>query len=183
MREVVAEFRRRDERSFLIDVVAEDGSEGEIEDVSSGVIISKRPSSFLCNRHSVSEHSASIEEHTTDLVVRRDDLIVQSEFSFLQSSDVQNVSVVDLDVVDEEVGLAVDDDATRVVLLSSRFGVEVGLVEDDSESSVGREFVRVVVEFRGEVDCLDRRVDVAQSYRIESSVATIREKEKNTDQI
>lgn len=173
MGEVVAKFRRRDEGSFLVDVIAEDCSKGEIENVRSSVIVSKWPSSFLRNRQH--QRVLNAEYHATHLVVSRDNLIVQSEFSLLQSSDMQNVSVVNLHIVDEEVGLAIDDDSTSVVFLSSRFSVEVGLVQNDSESSIGRKFVRVVVELRREVDCLDRCVDVSESYRIDSSVVAQRE--------
>lgn len=48
----------------------------------------------------------------------------------------QNVAVEDLDVLDVEVGLAVNDDTAGVALLSSRLGVEVGLVEQDTDESL-----------------------------------------------
>ena len=47
VREIESEFGRGDEGSFLVDVVAEDVSESEVEDVSGGVVLSDGGSSEL----------------------------------------------------------------------------------------------------------------------------------------
>lgn len=45
--EVESKLGRSDERSLLVNMVAQDFSQAEVEDVRGGMVVSKRPSSFL----------------------------------------------------------------------------------------------------------------------------------------
>jgi hypothetical protein len=49
--EIESEFGGSDEGSFLVDVVTENFSEAVVEDVSSGVVVAKGPSSELSNKN------------------------------------------------------------------------------------------------------------------------------------
>ena len=75
----------------------------------------------------------------------------------------QDVTVEDLNILHDEVGLAVDDNSTGVALLSSRLGVEVGLVEQNTDESLIWCFRSGLVKFAGVVDSLDLRVDISET--------------------
>jgi hypothetical protein len=59
----------------------------------------------------------------------------------------QDVTVVHLHIGHLELGLAVDGEHTRIVLLSALLGVEVGLVEQDTERGIGSQVLRRLEEF------------------------------------
>lgn len=99
----------------------------------------------------------------THLVVGRHNLVTDGQLALSHVSNVEYVTVEDLDLLDDKVGLAVDDDTTSVVLLSSRLGVEVGLVEDEPESFLGGSLGGGVVELAQVVDGLDGCVDVSKT--------------------
>jgi hypothetical protein len=50
---------------------------------------------------------------------------------------VQDIAVENLDVLNLKRGTAINDDTASVVFLTSRFGVEVGAVEDKSKALLG----------------------------------------------
>jgi hypothetical protein len=52
-----------------------------------------------------------------------------------------------LDIFNLEFGLAVNSDDTGIVLLTTLLGVKVGLVEEDTEWSIGRKLGRRRDEF------------------------------------
>lgn len=163
VREVEAEFGGGDERSLLVNVVAEDLTESVVEDVGSGVVVAEGPAAELGKRASQPRLSQA-EATETHLVVGRNDLVANREGSLLDGTNVKNVAIEDLDVLDVEVGLAVNDDATSVALLSSRLGVEVGLVEQDSDESLIGGLRGRLVELARVVDGLDLGVDVAEAW-------------------
>lgn len=132
MGKVESEFGGSDEGTLLVNVVAERFSEGKVENVRSGVVISDGPSSELY----VSALYADL-LMTAHLVIRRDHFISDIQLAFLQLTDMKNVTVVDLHIGDLELGLSVNSKHTRIVLLSTLLGVEVCLVEQDSERLVG----------------------------------------------
>ena len=74
-----------------------------------------------------------------------------------------NVSVGDLNVGNLELRLAVDGKNTSVILLTSLLGVEVCLVEEDTERRVGGDLFRRLVEFGRVVDALDSGLDIVES--------------------
>jgi hypothetical protein len=110
----------------------------------------------------------------THLVVRRNNLVADRERALLDGSNMQHVAVEDLNILDDKVGLAVDDDPTRVVLLSSRLGVKVGLVKNDTDERLGRHLRGRLVKVARVVDRLDLGVDVAQTCSAEGESATER---------
>jgi hypothetical protein len=59
-----------------------------------------------------------------------------------------------------EFGLAVNSDDTGIVLLTTLLGVKVGLVEQDTERSIGRKLGRRRNEFRRLVKSLDGCLDI-----------------------
>ena len=63
----------------------------------------------------------------------RDNLIAHGECAILELADVEHVTIVNLDVRDLEFCDTVDNDASRIVLLSTRLSVETGLIEQDSK--------------------------------------------------
>lgn len=76
----------------------------------------------------------------------------------------KNVTIESLDVLDDELGLSVNDDSASVVLLSSGLGVTGSLVENDTKGGFGRDFCSRFVEFAGVVDSFDRSINVSRSY-------------------
>jgi len=65
----------------------------------------------------------------THFIVRSNDLVSHAEISILEVSDVKNITTKDLGIFNHELCFPIDDDATSVALLTSRFSVEVGLVK------------------------------------------------------
>jgi hypothetical protein len=164
VREVEAELRGGDEGSLLVNVVAEDLTEGVVEDVGSSVVVTEGPAAELGGRADGVSFSVCCRRPLgTHLVVGRNDLVADGEGSLLDGTNVKNVAVEDLDVLDVEVGLAVNDNATSVALLSSRLGVEVGLVEQDTDKCLVRGLRGRLVELARVVDGLDLGVDVAEA--------------------
>lgn len=91
-------------------------------------------------------------QRPTHLAVRASDLVPDLDLALLHEPDVQDVSIEHLHIGHLEVGLAIDRQRARVVLLSTGFGVKVGLVEQDPEG-------RSLFEIRGGVDKLGGLVD------------------------
>lgn len=69
----------------------------------------------------------------TNLIVRRDDLIADLKLAILDVTDVEHIAIVNLDVRDFELGDAVDNDATRVVLLATRLCIEARAVKEEAK--------------------------------------------------
>lgn len=65
----------------------------------------------------------------TYLVISSNDFLADSDLALDHTSDMQNIAVRHLDIFHLELGLAVDREHASVVLLSTLFGVKVGLVE------------------------------------------------------
>ena len=63
-------------------------------------------------------------ETKTYLVIRRYNLITDTELAVFHSADMQHIAIEDLNIRDLELRNTIDDDATSVVFLSTRFCVE-----------------------------------------------------------
>lgn len=101
-------------------------SKGKVENVSSGVVVSQRSSSILDGESVTSSARCNRRIY---LVVGTSDFIANLELTFLHVTDVQNITVVYLNVGNLKVCFAVDGDGTSVILLTSRLGVKVRLVK------------------------------------------------------
>jgi hypothetical protein len=100
----------------------------------------------------------------THLVVSGNDLVADLQLALLQSTNVQDITVVHLHVLDLELGLTIDGKDTSVVLLSTLLGVEVGLVQEDAKWSVGGNVLGRLVEVGRVVDSLDVGFDVIEGW-------------------
>lgn len=104
------------------------------------------------------------DKRKTHLVVGRHHLVTDGQLTLSHVSNVQHVTVEDLDLLDDKVGLAINDDTASVVLLSSRLGVEVGVVEDETEGFLGGSLGGRFVELARVVDGLDGCIDVSETW-------------------
>lgn len=98
----------------------------------------------------------------TYLVVGTGHLVSNLELAFLQLSNVQNIAIVDLNVGNFKVGLAVDGDGSSVILLTTRLGVEVGLIKQKTEWTTRFQLGRVLDKLGFLVDGLDLADGVAE---------------------
>ena len=98
-----------------------------------------------------------------EFVVSANDLISDLELSFFESTNMEDVTVEYLDIFDLEFRFTIDGDDTGIVLLTTLLGVEVGLVEYDTEWSIGRKLGGGRDEFRRLVETLDGCLDVLET--------------------
>lgn len=98
------------------------------------------------------------------LAVGADDLVANLDLALLHVPNMQDVSVEYLNVGHLKIGLAVDGKRTGIILLSTGFGVKVGLVEEDPEHGPVLQLRCGVDELGALVDPLDGSVRVAQYY-------------------
>jgi hypothetical protein len=68
-----------------------------------------------------------------------------------------------LDIFDLEFRLTINGDDTGIIFLTTLLGVEVGLVEYDTEWGIGRELRGGRDEFRRLVETLDSCLDVLET--------------------
>jgi hypothetical protein len=68
--------------------------------------------------------SCSASDRETYLIVRADYFLPNRQLSVLQMPAVQNITVVDLNILNVELGLPIDDYTSSVVLLSTGLGIE-----------------------------------------------------------
>ncbi len=78
------------------------------------------------------------EKSTTYFIVRWYNFIPQFKLPILQTSSMQHITIIHLDIFHLKMGNAVDYDTSSVVFLSTSLGVETRLVEDNTNSSVWR---------------------------------------------
>jgi hypothetical protein len=74
-----------------------------------------------------------------EFVISANDFVSDFELSFFQSTDVEDVTVEHLDIFDLEFRFTINGDDTGIILLTTLLGVEIGLVEYDTEWGIGRE--------------------------------------------
>jgi hypothetical protein len=98
-----------------------------------------------------------------EFVISADDFISDFELSFFKSTDMKDVTVEYLNIFDLEFRFTIDGDDTSVIFLTTLLGVEVGLVEYDTEWSIDRELGGGRDEFGRLVETLDGRFDVLES--------------------
>lgn len=77
----------------------------------------------------------------THLIVRRDNLVSNFKVSVLEATGVHDIPVISLYVGDLKVSNTIDDDVARIVFLSTRLGIEAGLVEEDTEGRACRDIL------------------------------------------
>lgn len=75
------------------------------------------------------------------------------EGTILEMSSVQHIATIRLDIDDFEIGDTIDHNVTCVVFLSTRFGIEACLIQNESKGSIfwnifGRLEERLVVKYR-----------------------------------
>jgi hypothetical protein len=98
-----------------------------------------------------------------EFVISANDFVSDFELSFFQSTDVEDVTVEHLDIFDLEFRFTINGDDTGIILLTTLLGVEIGLVEYDTEWGIGRELRGGRDEFRRLVETLDSRFDVLET--------------------
>jgi hypothetical protein len=143
VRKIEAELGGSDQGALLVDVIAQGFTKRIVEDVSSGMIVAKRPSAKF--------------------VIRGDNWAANVEFAVFENTGVYNISVVDLDVADLKVGDAVNDNVTSIILLSTRLGVEARLVKDDTKGGACRDLAGIFVELFVVYNDLNLGVNVAST--------------------
>jgi hypothetical protein len=98
-----------------------------------------------------------------EFVVGTDDFISNFELSFFESTNVEDVSVEYLDILDLEFRFPINGDDTSIVLLTTLLGIKVGFVEYDTEWGIGRKLGGGRDEFRRLVETLDSCLDVLET--------------------
>lgn len=102
----------------------------------------------------------------THFVIGTCHFIAQLELTFLQVTDMQNITVVYLNVGDFKVCFTINGDGPSVILLTSRFGVKVCLVEQQTKGAAGLQFGRAANKLGLLVDGLDVAGRVAEYYEV-----------------
>lgn len=98
VREIESETVRRDERTLLINVVAEHFTQGKVKNVGASVVVADRPAAELMT------WSARIAFWClTYLVIRADDLVSNLHLAVIDPSSVEHITTVDLNVGDGEI--------------------------------------------------------------------------------
>lgn len=142
VRKVESKFSRSNEGTLLVNVVAKDFSKGKVENMGTGVVVPDRPS--------------------TKLVVSADYFVSDLDITLLHPSNVQHITIVNLNILHLKLSLAIDSNHTSVILLTTRLSVEVGSVEQNTKCSIGRKLRSGVEELGAMIDALDASLDVIQ---------------------
>lgn len=133
-------------------MVTKDFAQRVVEDVGRRVVVSQGPSAELrkvCEK----KKKKGFDNSRAYFVIRSNNLSSQRESTILEMSGVQHITTVRLDIDDFEIGHTVDHNVTCVVLLTTRFGIEACLIQNESKGCIfwnifGRLEKRLVVKYR-----------------------------------
>ncbi|TFA98277.1 hypothetical protein CCMA1212_009972 [Trichoderma ghanense] len=141
VRKVETQLLIVDQRALLVDIVAQHLPQRVVQDVCAGVVVA--------------------DGGAAQLIVFANDFVAGRELSVLNVAAVEDVSTVVLDVHDLELDNVVNHDAASVGDLATGLGVEVGLIEQDTDGSVCRNVLGRLEEGLAVKDVLNLALAVA----------------------